>query len=84
MQAFMSQLLSDIETFLAEHNLAPSTFGAAALGDRHFVRQLRNGRRVWPPTEEKVRQYMQEYLPGSLPSSGKDQDVTAVQQGRAA
>ncbi len=58
---FMAQLLTDIEAFLAEQGLAPTRFGDAALGDRHFVRQLRDGRRVWPETEKKVRDFMAGY-----------------------
>jgi len=53
----MEELLADIDAFLARHEMAPSTFGAA-LNDRHFVRQLRAGRRVWPETEARVRNFM--------------------------
>ncbi len=58
----MAELLSDIEAFMAKHSLAPTRFGDEALGDRHFVRQLRDGRRVWPETEKKVRSFMRSYL----------------------
>lgn len=54
----MTTLLTDVERFLADNNLAPTRFGEDALGDRHFVRQLRDGRRVWPETEKKVRDFM--------------------------
>lgn len=57
----MTTLLSDVEAFLKRTNMAPTPFGAEALGDRHFVRQLRAGRRVWPETEQKVRQFMAKY-----------------------
>jgi hypothetical protein len=56
-------LLSDIEAFLATHNMAPSRFGQDALSDRHFVRNLREGRRVWPETEQKARRFMATYNP---------------------
>nr|WP_218821415.1 hypothetical protein [Sphingomonas laterariae] len=56
----MATLLEDIEAFLLRHNMAPSSFGGE-LGDRHFVRQLRNGRRVWPDTERRVRAKMAEH-----------------------
>lgn len=59
----MAQLLHDIEAFMAQHNLAPTRFGDEALGDRHFVKQLRAGRRVWPETEQKVRDFMAAYEP---------------------
>lgn len=55
----MDTLLRDIEAFLKRHNMAPSSFGGG-LGDRHFVRQLRAGRRVWPDTEARVRRFMAE------------------------
>jgi hypothetical protein len=58
MHGFMSTLLPEIETFLTRHEMSATKFGDAALGDRHFVRQLRNGRRVWPETEGKVRAFM--------------------------
>jgi hypothetical protein len=54
----MATLLPDIEAFLGTHNFSPTRFGDEALGDRHFVRQLRAGRRVWPETEQKVREFM--------------------------
>lgn len=59
----MTTLLSDIETFLEVNNMSRSNFGEQALGDRHFVRQLGEGRRVWPETEEKVRAFMANYTP---------------------
>lgn len=43
--------------------MSRSNFGEQALGDRHFVRQLGEGRRVWPETEEKVRAFMANYTP---------------------
>lgn len=61
----MAVLSDDVEAFLIEHSMAPTAFGAA-LGDRHFVRTLRRGRRVWPETEEKVRAFMAEYRPHSV------------------
>lgn len=52
-------LLEDIEAFLERHETVSATsLGDQALGDRHFVRQLRQGRRVWPETERKVREFM--------------------------
>lgn len=54
----MTTLLRDVEAYLAEQGLSPTAFGDEALNDRHFVRQLRGGRRVWPETEQKVRSFM--------------------------
>ncbi len=62
----MEKILSDIEAFLATHGIAPTRFGDEALGDRHLVRQLREGRRLWPETEAKVRKFMSEYQPAQV------------------
>jgi hypothetical protein len=59
----MPSLLTDIELFIDTHGLSATKFGEVAMGDRHFVKQLRNGRRVWPETEAKVRQFMVTYKP---------------------
>lgn len=59
----MATLLDDIEAHLAQHQTSATAFGDDALGDRHFVHQLRRGRRVWPETEEKVRRFMETRLP---------------------
>lgn len=52
-----------IESFLAHFSMSPVTFGRLAMNDPHFVNQFRNGRRVWPETEAKVRRFMAEYQP---------------------
>lgn len=57
----MEQLLTDIEAFCREHQLSDTRFGELALNDKPFVIQLRNGRRCWPETEEKVRGFMASY-----------------------
>lgn len=47
-----------IDSFLEAHSMSPVTFGRSAMNDPHFVRDLRNGRRLWPETEAKVRAFM--------------------------
>jgi len=59
----MDTLLSEIEAFQAEHKLADTAFGDAALGDRHFLRQLREGREPRRATVARVRQWMADYQP---------------------
>jgi len=59
----MQTLLTDIEAFCERHKLSKWDFGAMALNDRPFVGQLENGRRVWPETEAKVRNFMAAYQP---------------------
>ena len=46
---------AEVETFLAETGTAPTTLGQRASGDKHFVRQMRKGRRSWPETIARVR-----------------------------
>lgn len=57
----MTDLLTDIEAFIEAQGVSPTRFGEEALGDRHFVKQVRAGRRCWPETEAKVRLYMATY-----------------------
>lgn len=59
----MDTLLTDIEAFMAAHDMGAATFGDMAMRDRHLVRQLRGGRRIWPETEAKVRAFMASYTP---------------------
>ena len=57
----MDTLLAEIEAFLENHDLSAARFGREALGDKHFVYQLREGRRTWPETQARVRLYMATY-----------------------
>ena len=64
----MSNLLQDIEAFIATHGMSESQFGVMALNDKNLIPQLRgdNGkrpRRLWPETEAKVRHEMARYRP---------------------
>jgi hypothetical protein len=59
----MSTLLHDIDAFRKRHKLSRSAFGQLALNDKAFVFQIEGGRRVWPETEEKVRDFMATYSP---------------------
>jgi predicted phage gp36 major capsid-like protein len=61
----MNPLLQDIETFLQTHSatLSATAFGELAMNDRHLVRQMRGGRRIWPETEAKIRRFMATYKP---------------------
>lgn len=59
----MAQLLTEIDSFCERHDIAPTRFGQLALNDKAFVAQLRNGRRIWPETEMKIRAWMATYRP---------------------
>jgi hypothetical protein len=52
-------LIADIDAFLETTQMSPVTFGRKALGDPHFVGQLRGGRRCWPETEAKARRFIE-------------------------
>ncbi len=58
MQKDAPPLLDAIDEFLGAHSMSPVTFGRLAMKDPHFVRDIRGGRRVWPETETKVRNFM--------------------------
>lgn len=54
----MSDLLDQIKEFCGRNQMAESTFGKKAVNDGKFVERLKNGRRCWPETEQKVRDFM--------------------------
>lgn len=54
------QLLSEIEAFLAEFGIGEHRFGILAANNGRLVERLRGGGRVWPETEDKIRQFMRE------------------------
>lgn len=51
-------LISDIEAFLRESGMGPSYFGKKAVGNSELLPRLKNGGRVWPETELKVRKFI--------------------------
>ncbi|GFM29244.1 hypothetical protein [Novosphingobium sp. PY1] len=57
----MTDLLNDIKGFCAHHGMSPTRFGELALNDKPFVSQLEAGRRTWPETEAKIREFMASY-----------------------
>ena len=63
MDADTPPLVDAVESFIGSRDMSPATFGRLALKDPHFVRDLRGGRRLWPETEAKVRDFMREYQP---------------------
>ena len=67
-------LVEVVDAFLKARDMSPVTFGRSALNDPHFVRQLREGRRVWPETEAKVRDFMAKYgAEHTAPSASVDE-----------
>lgn len=52
------ELLEQVESYLAQTKVPPSTFGRMAVGDPRFVQDLRLGRRLRRKTQERVRRYL--------------------------
>jgi hypothetical protein len=52
------ELLEQIEAYLEQSGVPPSTFGRMAVGDPRLVTDLRSGRRVRRSTEERLRRYL--------------------------
>lgn len=59
-------LASEIETAAASLGISPSTLGArAGQGGRFYVR-LKDGKRVWPETAAKVREWIAAHIGASV------------------
>lgn len=56
-------ILPDIEAFLRRTNLSETYFGRQAANDWKLISQLRKGRRLWPQTEQRIRDFMDSYQP---------------------
>lgn len=52
-----------IDQYLARTGMNPTAFGKQAMGDPTFVFDLRKGRRCWPETEAKVRDFIRANAP---------------------
>ncbi len=57
----MRNFQAEVERFLSDHEMSPSTLGFEALGDYCFVRDLRAGRSPRLVTVEKVTAWMEAY-----------------------
>jgi hypothetical protein len=53
-----TKLLSDIDAFLADHSMSDYKFGILAANNGRLLERLRNGGRVWPETEELIRDFI--------------------------
>lgn len=77
MQRFMSSTLIDqIDAFVDLHGMSPITFGRKALGDPHFVKELREGRDIRVSTLDRVQNFMLTYGEESAASARNDADAT--------
>lgn len=57
-----ADLIKAIEDFVSDADMSEITFGRKAMGDPHFVRDLKNGRRIWPATEAKARGFIADFV----------------------
>ncbi|RWI60269.1 MAG: hypothetical protein EOQ93_03130 [Mesorhizobium sp.] len=53
-----ADLLREIAAFQGKLKMPDSKIGQIALNDPKFVARLRDGRRCWPETAQKVRDFM--------------------------
>ena len=54
-------IITAIETFIARHGMAESTFGRHTVKDWRLLRDLRNGRELRNRTLTRINQYMADY-----------------------
>lgn len=54
-------LLAEVEEFAEAVGLAPATVVSRALKDGKGYRRLKDGGRLWPETEAKLRQFMADF-----------------------
>lgn len=57
------ELLKDIDAFLRAENIGEHRFGILAASNGRLVERLRDGRRVWPETADRVRSFMADRRP---------------------
>jgi len=62
-------LLTEITSFLDETGMGVSYFGKIASGNSELVSRLKRGGRVWPETEERVREFIRQYRAGAAANS---------------
>lgn len=53
-----TDLLSEIDSYLAEAKFGEHRFGILAVSNGRLVERLRSGGRIWPDTEERVRSFI--------------------------
>ncbi len=61
-----ANILTEIDTYLAKTEMAPSTLGLKAINDGKAVNRLRSGKRMWPETIDKLRQFMRDNPPSEV------------------
>lgn len=52
------KLIDEIDAFLTEFGISEHHFGRIAANNGRLVERLRDNRRIWPDTEENVRNFI--------------------------
>lgn len=65
-----TQLLAEIEAFIAKHDIRASYFGRDAVGDLSLLNRLRRGGDIKLETADKIRRYMASYRPKLVKNTG--------------
>lgn len=76
-------LLSEIEIFCRQTNIAESTFGKRAVNDGKFVTRLRNGKSTTLATANKIRSYIARYGHNTEASGPGLDSIAAIQADKA-
>ena len=58
-----AELLSSIEQFCSQHEIAPTAFGRAAIGDGSLIANLKQNRSVTLKTAHRVLAFMAGFCP---------------------
>jgi hypothetical protein len=64
-------LIQEIDAFLAEFGIGEHRFGILAAKNGRLVERLRSGGRVWPETEQQVREFMNQRRAAAKTGRGK-------------
>lgn len=65
-----SDLLTEIDRFLAAEKIGEHRFGILAAKNGRLVERLRSGGRIWPETADQVRDFMAERRPDLFKRAG--------------
>lgn len=73
-------IITQIESFLSEHQMAAATFGKLALNDPALVINLKNGRDLRQSTVERLQRFMSEYRSPEVSQSNHESEHSHVAQ----
>jgi hypothetical protein len=62
-----NELLAEIDRFLAETGMGPTTFGVKAVKNSHLVERLRQGADIGMATGARVRGFIDDYRRARAP-----------------